>query len=128
MFTDILSVAGKTPGGIIMRKTIGWAASWALYYMSGYMDLARARYGARWISRLYVKLLNASDDMQTWGGGSGTWAPIVSQENRRGPYSQASRSIRKRNANLYRRLSRLVRVQTNAIAGGSKGLRRLSLY
>jgi hypothetical protein len=33
-----------------MRKTIGWAASWALYYMSGYMDLARARYGTRWIS------------------------------------------------------------------------------
>jgi hypothetical protein len=110
-----------------MRKTIGWAASWALYYMSGYMDLARARYEARWISRLYVKLLNASDDIQTWGGGDGTWAPIVSEENRRGPYSQASRSIRKRNGNLYRRLSRLVRVRTNAITG-LKGLRRLSLH
>ncbi|MEO6825338.1 MAG: hypothetical protein ABI167_11570 [Nitrosospira sp.] len=111
-----------------MRKTIGWAASWALYYVSGYMDLARARYGARWILRLYVKLLNASDDMQTWGGGGGTWAPIVSEEDKREPYSQASHSICKRNENLYRRLGRLVRVQTNAITGRSKGLRRLSLH
>ena len=48
-----------------MRKTIGWAASWALYYLSGYVDLARARFGVWWLSSTYFRLLNASDEAQT---------------------------------------------------------------
>lgn len=70
-----------------MRQTVGWAASWALYYLSGYVDLARARYKAKWLSSLYLKLLNASDDVQTWGGGGGTWAYLTSEQNKRGVYS-----------------------------------------
>ena len=69
-----------------MRQTIGWAASWALYYLSGYVDLARARYKAKWLSSLYLKLLDASDDVQTWGGGGGTWVYLTPGENKRGAY------------------------------------------
>ena len=72
-----------------MRQTVGWAASWALYYLSGYVDLARVRYKGKWLSSLYLKLLDASDDMQTWGGGGGTWVYLTSGENKRGPYSSA---------------------------------------
>lgn len=56
-----------------MRKFIGWAASWTLYYLGGYTDLARMRFRAKWLKRTYSWLLNASDDAQTWGGGRGTW-------------------------------------------------------
>ena len=56
-----------------MRKFAGWAASWTLYYLSGYVDIVRARLGATWLSPTYARLLNASDDAQTWGGGGGTW-------------------------------------------------------
>jgi hypothetical protein len=69
-----------------MRQTVGWAASWALYYLSGYVDLARARYKAKWLSSLYLKLLDASDDVQTWGGGSGTWVYLTFSENKREAY------------------------------------------
>jgi hypothetical protein len=78
-----------------MRQTVGWAASWALYYLSGYVDLARARYKAKWLSSLYLKLLDASDDVQTWGGGGGTWVYLTSGENTRGAYPSAI--YRKRN-------------------------------
>ena len=57
----------------IMRKFVGWIASWALYYLSGYVDIVRARLGAKWLSPIYARLLNASNDAQTWGGGRGTW-------------------------------------------------------
>lgn len=56
-----------------MRKFIGWAASWTLYYLGGYTDLAGTRFRAKWLKRVYFWLLNASDDAQTWGGGRGTW-------------------------------------------------------
>ena len=78
--------AGIKPGGEIMRKTIGWAASWVLYYLSGYVDLARARLGAGWLSPTYSRLLNASDDAQTWGGGGGTWVHGTPGENEHWPY------------------------------------------
>jgi hypothetical protein len=72
-----------------MRKTVGWAASWAFYYLSGYVDLARVRYKAKWLSSLYLKLMDASDDVQTWGGGGGTWAYLTSGENKHEAYPSA---------------------------------------
>lgn len=59
-----------------MRKFVGWGASWALYYLSGYVDIVRARLGITWLSPIYARLLNASDDAQTWGGGRGTWTAL----------------------------------------------------
>ncbi len=109
-------VQAQNPEEEIMRKTVGWAASWALYYLSGYVDLVRARYGARWLSPMYLKLLNASDDIQTWGGGGGTWAYFAPRENRRIGRSDSFSGKRKWAGSLHKRLS-------NAISGHSTGLR-----
>ena len=64
-----------------MRKFIGWVASWTFYYLSGSVDLIRVRFEARWLTPAYSWLRNASDDMQTWGGGRGTWGYGLPVEN-----------------------------------------------
>jgi hypothetical protein len=67
--------------GEIMRKFIGWAASWTFYYLSGGVDLIRARFEANRLTPVYSWLRNASDDAQTWGGGRGTWGYGLPVEN-----------------------------------------------
>ncbi len=104
----------RNPEGVIMRKTVGWAASWTLYYLSGYVDLARGSYGATWLSPMYLKLLNASDDIQTWGGGGGTWAYIAPGKNGHGAYSRDRYGKRKWTENLHK--------LNNAVSGYSRGL------
>lgn len=106
-----------------MRKTIGWAASWALYYLSGYVDLARARFGAWWLSSTYFRLLNASDEAQTWGGGGGTWVHGTPGENAYWPYLDPTYDKNKRLRNNYKKTYRAAR----KVLGRARGLRKFFL-
>ncbi|KIO48173.1 hypothetical protein [Nitrosospira sp. NpAV] len=103
-----------------MRKTIGWAASWVLYYLSGYVDLARARFGAGWLYPTYSRLLNASDDAQTWGGGGGTWVHGTPGENEHWPYLGMAYGKNNRLKNKPKNISR----EVGRLAGWPRGMRK----
>lgn len=109
-----------------MRRTIGWAASWTLYYLSGYVDLVRARFGAWWLSPAYSRLLNASDDAQTWGGGGGTWVHGTPGENEHWPYlgTAYDKNNRLKNNHKNKKISR----GAGRFAGRSRGLRKFFLH
>jgi len=56
-----------------MRKVIGFAVAWALYWMG---DLVSRQMGEGRGYGLYSKLMIASGDVQDWAGTKGPWVKV----------------------------------------------------
>lgn len=83
------------------------------------MDFMRDRLGVRWLSSTYYRLLSASDDARTWGGGGGTWVHGAPGENEHWPYLNLAYDKHKRLKSDYKRISRGI----GKIVRRMKGLR-----
>lgn len=49
-----------------MHKVTGWAAAWIFFYMSGCVGIIMSSFGAAWLSPIYSRLLDASDNARAW--------------------------------------------------------------
>ena len=72
----------------------------------------------------YFRLLNASDEAQTWGGGGGTWVHGTPGDNAYWPYLDPTYDKNKRLKNNYKKTYRAA----GKILGHARGLRKFFRY